>query len=156
MAHQRLVDTSIWIAFGRIRKLNTLLSMPDLAVSASVRRELMRGRDNLAEAVAHLVIDDIDEQQIDGGEVALRIWMLHDGCGISLADAGQVIYASRTPGVILYMRDRNAQRVGARVGADVRDHRALVDDMRTLRVLGERAAERLRHALDAEFERSRR
>jgi hypothetical protein len=49
------------------------------------------------------------------------------------------------------MRDGPAERQARQIGAPVRTHRRLVDDMLELRVISESEAEELRRKLDAYF-----
>ncbi len=151
MGYIRLVDSSIWIAFHHLGRLDILLKLPGIKIVPQVLYELRRGTDDLAQRVAHLEDGTVEQLEVDCEvrDTMLAIGQFHYGIGT--ADAVQVVYAKLCKEVILYMRDTDAERVGVKFGTFVRQHGALVEDMRELGILSPAEEKTLRRDLDNYF-----
>ena len=153
---RRLADSSIWIAFYRIGRLGTLLSVPGLAIARPVVRELRAGTDDLARRVEGTLGADCFDVEIvaDGLTATLTDILQVNDKRLSDADASQVAYAqTHADATRLYMRDGPAQRQARRIGAPVSSHEDLVDDMVRLSVLAPEQGAELRRQLTEYFQR---
>ena len=153
MDYIRLVDSSIWIAFNRLGRLDVLLRVPGITIAPQVFYELRRGKDDLAQRVAHLEDGTVEQLDVSEDVASTLIWISQDVYHISQADAVQVVYAACCEEVILYMRDTVAERVAVRYGTSVRQHGALAEDMAKLGILSPADAETLKGELDNYFSR---
>ena len=152
----RLVDSSIWIAFHRRGHTEALLRLPGLGISRGVLLELRRGGGSLPSLLEDLVVQGIGGLSIDD-EPAATVALCLSQRGISMQDAAQAAYAAvhSLDGVCLYMRDTEAEIAGGSIGADIRDHHRLVDDMLELHAIDGSEARSIRADLEAEFPRPR-
>jgi len=156
---RRLADSSIWIAFHRIGRLNLLLSMPGIAAARCVVSELRIGTDDLAERITQQLGSDCFDIEFEDGMVAstLADVLQAKDNRLSRADALQVAYARvHSDSIVLYMRDGPAERQARGIGAPVRRHGTLVEHMVELGIVGEDKSAKLRVQLDAYFDRRRR
>jgi len=150
MALTRLVDSSVWIAFKRLGMLEVLLKLPGLKVAPQVLYELRRGSDDLAEKVKHLCdssIEAIDADDVGG----TLIWIAQDKYGISKTDAVQVVYVLKARDTVLYMRDRDAERVAVLLGTQAKSLEQLVADLIQCSVISPKEARALSQKLDKYF-----
>lgn len=157
---RRLIDPSIWIAFYRIGRLEALLRLPGIAIARPAVRELRLGTDDLSERVQKALGDDCFDVDISGGvsDTLSDILSLRDR-RLSEADSSQVAYATQhSHCTVLYVRDGPAERQARGIGAPVRSHLALVEDMIKLKVISQAEALRLQEQLEAYYgqRRSRR
>ncbi len=156
---KRLADSSIWIAFHRIGKLNLLLSVPGIAAARCVVSELRIGTDTLAERIARQLGSDCFDIELEDNMVAstLADVLQAKDNRLSRADALQVAYARvHSDSTVLYMRDGPAERQASEIGAPVRRHGMLVEHMVDLGMLREDDGAKLRTQLDVYFDRRRR
>lgn len=154
---RRLLDASIWIAFYRIGELDLLLRLPGLCITPRGLRELQDPRDDLACTVHHLADKTIAEAEADQLVETLALTLQARDRRLSEADAFEIAIArNRWEDTVLYMRDWAAEIAGALVGAPIRTHQQLVEEMEQLGLLGEEGRADLMQRLDQEYERSRR
>jgi predicted nucleic acid-binding protein len=146
----RLLDSSTWIAFHNVGRIEVLLRLPDLAITRRVLGELRGKLGNRVEAAIQQgrvqIIDSVETPAED-----LTWILLSKGARthVSEADAGQVALAAARPGTILYMRDARAEALDP--NADIRWPRDLVDDMVELGLTDPEGAVGLKADLDAYF-----
>jgi len=151
---RRLADSSIWIAFDDIGCLEHLLAVPGIAVAKPVAGEL---KGDLARRVKKRLQDDCFDVEMGADSLTATLAEILQASDrrLSQQDAIQVAYAhyahSQGRPTILYMRDGPAERQAAHIGAPVRNHLRLVDDMLELRVISESEAQELRRKLAAYF-----
>jgi len=164
----RLADSSIWIAFKRIGKLDLLLSMPGIAVARPVLTQLELGWDDLPERIERRLAKAAFDVDIDDGlagtlsdvlQAKQRTQAGHTR-GVRLADETdtvQLAYACvHRDTVALYMRDAQAERLGASVGARLRTHVQLLEDMIAEGLLSPEEAAEVMAGLDVHFARGKR
>lgn len=154
---RRLADSSIWIAFFRIDRIEVLFKLPGIAIARPALRELRCGKDDLSQRVQRALGDDCFDLDISNGvsDTLSDILGVKDR-RLSQADTAQVAYACHhSDRTVLYMRDGPAERQAKQIGAPVRNHEALVEDMLELEVITLEEGADLRRQLDDYFAKRR-
>jgi len=154
---RRLADSSIWIAFYRIGRFEVLLKLPNIAIARPALRELRLGSDDLPDRVQDALADDCFDLDVSNSvsDTLGNILGVKDR-RLSQADAAQVAYACHhSDRTVLYMRDGPAERQAKQIGAPVRNHEALVEDMVELQVVTLEEGADLRRQLDVYFAKRR-